>query len=170
MLQRNILAVAGPPLSGKTTVGRILAGMVGFPFLDLDSLVEKAAGIPVSQIFSLHGEAFFRRLESEGLRRVVQRKDPLVLALGGGTLLDDGNLEALAKRAVIFTLHPEEEEILSRFSPGRPLAPDLDRLRVLLEQRREHYLRLPGGVRTTGLSPRETAMVIAVSVGTRWSR
>jgi shikimate kinase len=69
--------------AGKSTVGRPLAARLGWEFLDLDTLIEARAGNTVPAIFATHGEAHFRRLESQALASVLGRNH-IVLALGGG--------------------------------------------------------------------------------------
>lgn len=73
--------------SGKTSVGKILADMLGCPFADLDAIVEKAEGKTIKEIFAAGGEEAFRKKEAETLRKTVARyrESPAVLALGGGT-------------------------------------------------------------------------------------
>jgi shikimate kinase len=77
------LVLTGFMGAGKTTVGRLLAARLGWEFLDLDALIEARAGTTVPVIFSAHGEAHFRRLESQALASALGRNH-IVLALGGG--------------------------------------------------------------------------------------
>jgi shikimate kinase len=69
--------------AGKTTVGRLLAGRLGWEFLDLDAAIESRSGLAVPSIFAAHGEAHFRQLESQALAASLGRSH-IVLALGGG--------------------------------------------------------------------------------------
>src|SRR6185436_19967607 len=70
--------------AGKTTVGAALAKRLGVPFFELDALVEEAAGLPLPEIFAVHGEAHYRRLETRALETFLARAQPAVLAAGGG--------------------------------------------------------------------------------------
>ena len=81
-LQRIVLI--GYMGAGKTSVGRLLAGNLGWTFLDLDTHIEARSGASVPELFAQHGEAHFRHLESTALANALSRKN-LVLALGGGT-------------------------------------------------------------------------------------
>ncbi len=77
------LVLTGFMGAGKTTAGRLLAARLGWEFLDLDNLIEVRAGMTVPAIFAAHGEAHFRRLESQALAAALGRNH-IVLALGGG--------------------------------------------------------------------------------------
>ena len=87
--------------SGKTTLGRHLAQRLELPFYDLDSLIEERQGLSVSEIFSDRGEIHFRRLESQVLEEVLDKAEPMVLALGGGTPCYGQNLEKLLQDGVL---------------------------------------------------------------------
>jgi shikimate kinase len=113
--------------AGKTTVGRLLAARLGWPFVDLDAEIEARSGLAVRELFARHGEPEFRRRERQVLVEMLER-DPLVLATGGGTLVDPDNLE-LAKRAgLVVWLNPPFAVIARRIGPlgkrDRPLFPD----------------------------------------------
>ncbi len=77
------LVLTGFMGAGKTTVGRLLADRLGWEFVDLDALIEEQAGVTVPEIFAAHGEAHFRKLESQALAGALGR-NKIVLALGGG--------------------------------------------------------------------------------------
>jgi shikimate kinase len=77
------LVLTGFMGAGKTTVGRQLADRLGWEFVDLDAAIEASAGLTVPEIFATHGEAHFRKLESQALAAALGRKK-IVLALGGG--------------------------------------------------------------------------------------
>jgi len=166
-VERNICFIAGPPLSGKSTVGGILAKRLRIPFRNLDDIIEKALGMEVRDIFAAMGERAFRRIESMSLKEISDSPGPLVVALGGGTLLFPGNLETVVSRGILVTLAPDETELLARFetSRGRPLVPDRKSLEGLLKARRKHYESLPGRIDTRGKTPEEVASLIASSFG-----
>ena len=84
---RNLF-LYGPPGSGKSTLGKLLAERLDLPFLDLDKIVQNDAGMPVRRIFAEEGESGFRAREKRALEVVCERSG-CVVALGGGTLLDD---------------------------------------------------------------------------------
>src|SRR5579871_2358329 len=93
----NIIALTGFMAAGKSTVGRALAGLLNWRFIDLDSEIERAEGQTIREIFARRGEAAFRRLESETLRAILAGASrAAVIALGGGTFVQPQNPELLA--------------------------------------------------------------------------
>ncbi|MFA4923069.1 MAG: shikimate kinase [Ignavibacteriaceae bacterium] len=108
--------------SGKSTIGPILANVLGWEFSDLDKLIETELNDSVSNVFLTRGELFFREIESLMLRRTVEA-DNLVLALGGGTLTTAGNLELIKKTGISVYLKSSPDEIYRRlqFKTDRPL-------------------------------------------------
>ncbi|EEC78108.1 hypothetical protein OsI_17614 [Oryza sativa Indica Group] len=142
---------AGMMGSGKTTVGKILAEVLGYSFFDSDKLVEKAVGISsVAEIFQLHSEAFFRDNESEVLRD-LSSMHRLVVATGGGAVIRPINwsymkkgstiwldvpLDALARR--IAAVGTASRPLLHQES-GDPYAKAYAKLTALFEQRMDSY-------------------------------
>src|SRR5436190_23708584 len=82
-----VIALLGLRGAGKTTVGRRLARRLHVPFVELDRRIEEAAGLTLDEIFALHGEDYYRRLEREALERILAERRPLVLATGGGVVM-----------------------------------------------------------------------------------
>src|SRR5262245_65937938 len=78
------VALLGLRGAGKSTVGALVAKRLGVPFVELDALVEEAAGLPLPEIFAVHGEGHYRRLESRALEDFLAKGRPAVLATGGG--------------------------------------------------------------------------------------
>jgi shikimate kinase len=136
--------LVGPPGSGKSTVGRLLAARLGLGFLDTDDLVEAAAGKPVSDIFIDDGEARFRALEREAVVQALTGQDG-VIALGSGAVLDAGTRQRLAGQRVVY-LETGFTAVARRTGidaphpplPGNPRA----RLRSLLNDRAALYQEL----------------------------
>jgi len=129
---------------GKTTIGRRLAGRIGWHFGDLDHDIEKAHGSSVQQIFAEHGEEHFRDLEYHALKtRVseVERGKPSVLALGGGTFVRPENYALLENNGVTLWLDAPFELIRKRVPAdgSRPLATDPVKFRELFDSRRKLY-------------------------------
>jgi len=108
---------------GKTTAGRCLAERLDVPFLDLDQVVERASGRTVPDIFQTDGEIAFRQQETSALREVLAG-EPVVLALGGGTLHHANNRMEICSTADLVCLDMPFAEIQERIvasDGGRPL-------------------------------------------------
>jgi shikimate kinase len=132
--------------SGKSTVGSRLAQQLGWRFVDLDERIEAAAGISIPQFFERHGELAFRQVEAEQLRtalgRSIERAEPTVLALGGGTYAQQGAPEFLRNSGVpVIWLDTPIEVLLARCMTmtGRPLFRDEASFRELHAQRIASY-------------------------------
>jgi shikimate kinase len=131
----------GPPGAGKTTVGGLVAGLLGLDFVDTDTVIEEAAGKPVSDIFVQDGEDAFRALERAAAASLIAAH-PGVLALGGGAVLDPGTRELLAGRRVVY-LQTGFVSAVHRtgLDSPRPLlfGNPRGRMKVLLEERLPVY-------------------------------
>lgn len=129
----NIILI-GPMGAGKSTVGRRIAKALGLRFVDLDEVIEDAAGSSIPLIFELQGEAGFREREAEALRRVCA-DDGIVLATGGGSVLAPQNREVLHRRGFVVYLEAPVELQLERLARDqtRPLLRTPDRAQKLRE-------------------------------------
>ena len=164
-IQAASIFIAGPPFSGKSSTGSILASMLELPFYDLDTVIESFTGMRISEIFRTAGEEKFRELESDSLERLLKKNERMILALGGGSLLKETNLLSVKERGILFTLNasPETLQLRREHQNGeRPLALNGTALLKLLEKRKQHYDSLPNRIDTTHLTPVETAARIAV--------
>lgn len=137
------VALVGLMGAGKSTVGRRLANKLGRPFVDSDDEIEKAAGLSVSDIFALHGEEEFRRVERKVLQRLLDGP-PQVLATGGGAYLNDVTRDLLRKHAITIWLNADLETLWKRVSRRnhRPLLRRPDAKEVLsnlFDERRPIY-------------------------------
>jgi shikimate kinase len=141
----------GPPGSGKTTLGRLLAERLGVGFRDTDTDVEAVAGKPVSDIFVEDGEARFRELEHEAVRRALAEHDG-VLSLGGGAVLHPETQALLAGHHVVY-LQVGLADAVQRvgLASARPLLvlSPRSQLKKLMEERRPVYERLAAVTVTT---------------------
>lgn len=132
--------------SGKTTIAQLLADHLGWHFVDLDAEIEAAEETTIAQIFEAHGEAEFRRLETEMLRKIMGRIEhltPSVVALGGGTFAQEVNRGMLAGHGISVWLDCPFEIVQQRITEAetRPLARDPQQFRQLYEERRAAYER-----------------------------
>lgn len=150
----------GPPGSGKSTVGRLLAQRLGAAFRDTDTDVEAVAGKPVAEIFVDDGEERFRELEAAAVREALAGHDG-VLALGGGAILNEATQELLAGHSVVY-LQVGLSDAVQRvgLAQARPLLVlnPRSQLKRLMEERRPVYERLASiVVATDGRAPEEIA-------------
>ncbi len=108
--------------AGKTTIGRHLARRLGRPFLDCDQEIEARTGVRIPLIFEIEGEAGFRRREA-GVLRELSREDGLVLATGGGAVLDPANRDCMRETGLVLYLRATVETLLARtrHDRNRPL-------------------------------------------------
>lgn len=127
--------------SGKSTVGSLVAGRAGAPFCDLDSMIENEATMTIPEIFATRSEAAFRALESRLLPDALQ--PGAVVALGGGTPVDESNWRLINERAITVYLDVPFRTIWKRIGPtgNRPVAAGRSReeLEALLDERRPRY-------------------------------
>lgn len=133
--------------TGKTTVGKLLAGQLQRPFIDTDALIVERDGRAIVTIFAEDGEAAFRAWERRVALELAQQQG-LVIATGGRLMLDEVNAAALAASGQVFCLTAHPQTILARVQDDtkRPLldVPNpAQRIALLLEVRREGYGRFP---------------------------
>lgn len=129
--------------AGKSTVARYLHTHYGMEWMEMDQEIEKKEGIPISEIFRLKGEPYFRELETELLLSLADKKN-MVVSCGGGVPLRERNVEAMKKSGAVIFLTARPETILERVKDchDRPLLEghkDVAYISGLLEQRREKY-------------------------------
>ena len=129
--------------AGKTTVGRRLASQLGFSFIDSDAEVEKAAGMPITEFFEMHGETEFRAGEARVMARIL-KQGRTVVATGGGILLNPDTRQLIAETAVSVWLKADADLLFARVSrrDTRPLLQTQDpraTLEKLIEERYPIY-------------------------------
>ncbi|HYG52554.1 MAG TPA: shikimate kinase [Flavobacteriales bacterium] len=133
--------------AGKSRWGKLLANRLKLAFVDLDNTIELKAGMPVPQIFMSHRETYFRKLETELLKELLDQND-LVISLGGGTPCSDENIKMLKEKALTVYLKLNAGMLHSRLISNYKRRPLLakhkpkDLLKVitdLLAQREKYY-------------------------------
>lgn len=108
------LVLIGLMGAGKSTVGQVCAERLRRPFVDTDALVETAAGAPVREVFAAEGESGFRAREAVAVADAVASPEPLVIACGGGAVLDPANRRALAANGFVIWLRAAPEALAAR--------------------------------------------------------
>lgn len=161
----NIFLI-GPMGSGKSSVGRHLAHILGRRFYDCDTEIERHTGVSIAVIFEYEGEAGFREREQRMLEKLTG-KNGVVLATGGGAVLRETNREALRERGFVVYLRACIDELLRRTQrdTGRPLLQGVDRrvaLERILAERSPLYEQVAHQIVDTGTkSLREVATELA---------
>lgn len=134
--------------SGKSTIGKALAKLLKRPFADLDHEIEGFFGKRISTIFETEGETAFREKEKQRLGVLLDKNEPHVIALGGGTVCFHNNLEEIKKHGVLVFLDTSPEILFNRIAKRqtqRPLLKNLSGeallkfIRDTLEQREPFY-------------------------------
>lgn len=141
----GVVALLGVRGAGKSTIGKTLADRSGIPFIELDARIEEAAGLSLSEIFELHGEAYYRRLEREVLARLVTDVTSAVMATGGSIVNHRDNYSILRERCTTVWLRARPEDHWNRViqqGDRRPMAENphaFAELRALLAAREPLY-------------------------------
>ena len=146
MLSKRNIFLIGPMGSGKTAVGRHLARLLQYTFHDSDADIEAKTGVDIPFIFEKEGEAGFRSRERESIDRLT-RLESIVLATGGGAVIDPANRAALAERGVVVYLVTSVNQQIerTRHARHRPLLHDTDpeqRLKELMGRRAVLYTEI----------------------------
>jgi shikimate kinase len=147
-MPRSNIILTGFMGTGKSTLGRLLAQRIGYDFIDTDTEIEKQIGQSITNLFQTQGEVAFRKLESELVEKLAEQEG-LVIATGGGLVLNPKNVALLNKTGRIICLTASPDEILARVSKQpdtRPLLQEQDpqaKIIELLHQRDAAYRQFP---------------------------
>jgi len=162
--KRNIV-LCGFMATGKSSVGKKLADILGSEFVDLDAAIEAEEGVSIPRIFAERGEPAFRELESRMVERMMSRTG-LVISTGGGTVVNPRNLANLKSCGIVVALTADIPTILRRAGSGedRPLLQTEDRekrIRALLFERAPFYAQADITIDTSSLTIEEAARQIS---------
>jgi XRE family aerobic/anaerobic benzoate catabolism transcriptional regulator len=153
------IALIGLRGAGKSTIGPELALRLGRPFVELDALIEDEAGLSLAEIFALHGERYYRRLEREVLERWFATEGEAILATGGSLVNESSTYKLLKSNATTIWLKAKPKQHLERVAAQgdrRPMAGRADplaELRALLKEREPLYAEAEIIVDTSALTP-----------------
>jgi XRE family transcriptional regulator, aerobic/anaerobic benzoate catabolism transcriptional regulator len=140
-----VIALLGLRGAGKTTIGRKLARRLRVPFVELDRRIESTANLSLAEMFALHGEDYYRRLEREALQAVLEDQRPIILATGGGIVTAPETYALLRRSALTVWLRATPEDHWNRVlrqGDRRPMADHpqaMSDLRALLTAREPLY-------------------------------
>jgi shikimate kinase len=167
---RPVAVLIGPPGAGKSTVGPLLAALLGSEFAETDAMVEAAAGKPVSDIFISDGEPAFRAMERDAVAWALEHH-PGIVALGGGAVMDPQTRQRLARHRVVY-LQTGFAAAVRRVGLDTPrpllLGNPRGRMRELLGERLPVYEELARiTVVTDDRDPQEIADEIAAAITAR---
>jgi len=164
------IALLGVRGAGKSSVGASLAKRLGVAFVELDQRIEQTAGLPLGELFALHGEAYYRRIEREVLTQLLADPQAMVLATGGSIVNDPTNYALLRARCRTVWLSARPEDHWNRVvaqGDQRPMAENphaFAELRALLAARDKLYARADHTIDTSGLRVPQVAAAIAERV------
>jgi shikimate kinase len=168
----NRIYLAGFMTSGKSTIGPILANVLGWNYHDLDSEIERREKVKIVDIFEQKGEEYFRSVESRTLKDLSE-KNNIVISLGGGTIAGEENLKLMKMTGKIIFLDISPEEVYQRIKnkTDRPLLKDLvvsngskeefiERINKLLSEREPYYSQADIKINTDGTNLGKTVDLI----------
>lgn len=169
MGKRDNVFLIGPMGAGKTTLGRGLAKLRGLRFVDSDQAIEQRCGVDIPYIFEKEGEAGFRRRERDVIAQLAQESG-IVLATGGGAVLDPSNRRHLSGNGLVIYLQATVEQQLARTrgSKHRPLlrnANPREKLESLLTEREPLYREIADlSISTQGRQLRRMAQQVSAAI------
>jgi XRE family aerobic/anaerobic benzoate catabolism transcriptional regulator len=154
--QRKRIALIGLRGAGKTTLGEALARSLHRPLVELDKEIEREAGISLSEIFSLYGQAGYRRIERRCLERIIHSQDEIVLTVGGGIVSEPETYNLLLLNCYTVWVKATPEEHMARVvaqGDTRPMAGHaeaMNDLRNILTSREPLYAKASLTLDTSG--------------------
>lgn len=151
------VALIGLRGAGKTSLGKAVARRLHASFVELDAAVEQAAGMPLADLFAIHGEPYYRRLEREQLRAILGRKGRTIIATGGGIVTDPESYDLLRGSCFTVWLEATPEDHMERVvkqgdqRPMKGRQQAMTELRSILASRRKLYAQAHAHLDTSAL-------------------
>jgi len=155
----RVIALVGLRGAGKSTLGPVLAKRLNIEFHEIDDLIAEGSGMALSDIFALHGEAYYREAERRALRALIGRGESAVVALSGGVVTDPEAFALLKRQTLMVWLHTRPEEYMARvqaqgdYRPMRNRPNAMAELKALLRQRTPLYRQAHLALDTAKLEP-----------------
>jgi XRE family aerobic/anaerobic benzoate catabolism transcriptional regulator len=167
------IALIGLRGAGKSTVGKILAEELGYPFIELDRIVEQQSGLALNMIFDLYGQAGFRRFELQALEQVLDEHSQFVLATSGSIVSEPPTFNRLLRECFTVWLRAAPEEHMQRVvaqGDMRPISQSTEAmtdLRRILTEREPLYARADVTIDTCRVSPEDAVGTLTADLALR---
>ena len=168
--QKSVVALVGLRGAGKSTIGTALAKRLAVPLLELDGLIEKQSNLSLAELFSLHGEAYYKRLAYDILLRLLTQNESMVIATGGSVVTDPETWQLLRRRTHTVWLKATPEDHWKRVlgqGDTRPMAnraSAMGELRSILSLRAPLYAEAAQTIDTSSVRVSEAVRMIASAV------
>ena len=156
------VSLIGMSGSGKSTTGPLVASILNMGFADVDFLIEKQEGRTISEIFELHGEEYFRKIEAGIIQSLIGEN--LVISTGGGAFENENTRRFLLDNTYVIYLETSASEVYSRLCGinDRPLLKEMtpEKIEKMLSERKKHYEFAHYKILTDNKSPQQVAQEI----------
>ena len=168
--EQKSITLVGLRGAGKSTIGKSLAKHLGVPFIELDALIEKQAHLSLGELFSLHGEAYYKRLAYEVSLKLLAQNEPMVIATGGSMVTDPETWQFLNRRTHTVWIKATPEDHWKRVlgqGDTRPMAnrtSAMAELRSILSQRSALYAEAAQTIDTSTMRVTEAVRQISAAV------
>jgi XRE family transcriptional regulator, aerobic/anaerobic benzoate catabolism transcriptional regulator len=168
--RKPVVSLVGLRGAGKSTVGKALAKRMGASFLELDALIEKQANLSLAELFSLHGESYYKRLAYDILLKLLPQNKPMVIATGGSIVTDPETWQLLKRRTHTVWIKATPEDHWKRVlgqGDTRPMAnraSAMAELRAILTKRSPVYAEAAQTIDTSATRVSEAVRMIASAV------
>jgi XRE family aerobic/anaerobic benzoate catabolism transcriptional regulator len=168
--RKPVVSLVGLRGAGKSTIGKALAKRMGTSFLELDALIEKQANLSLAELFSLHGEGYYKRLAYDILLKLLPQNKPMVIATGGSIVTDPETWQLLKRRTHTVWIKATPEDHWKRVlgqGDTRPMAnrtSAMAELRAILAQRSPVYAEAALTIDTSATRVSEAVRTIAAAV------
>src|SRR5262245_27066252 len=168
--QESVVALVGLRGAGKSTIGKALAKYLSLPLLELDTLIEKQANLSLGELFSLHGEAYYKRLAYDILLKLLGQKESMIIATGGSVVTDPETWQLLKRRTHTVWLKATPDDHWKRVlgqGDTRPMAnrtSAMGELRSILSLRAPLYAEAAQTIDTSSVRVSEAVRIIYAAV------